>query len=240
MSVFHFRHFDVVNDRSAMKVNTDGVLLGALMTLPREGRMIDVGTGTGTIALMAAQRCPSARVDAIDLDEASAEEASINFSASPWPERLRAHNMSLDEYDASLEGERDVFDAVFSNPPYFDDSLLNPDERKSDARHTSTMSYREILAFAEKYLKADGRVAFVLPSEEEKRLCREARSRGFFLGRIVRIRTTPKKQPRRIVAEFTRLRSEQVAEEELVLMDPAKENQRTREYADLMSDFYTN
>ena len=240
MSIFHFKHFDVVNDRSAMKVNTDGVLLGALMVLPEGGRMLDVGTGTGTIALMAAQRCAHAVVDAIDIDEPSASEAAANFAASPWAERLHAHNLSLDAYEESLAGEAEVFDAIFSNPPYFDNSLVNPDERKTDARHTSSMSYREILAFAEKYLKEEGRVAFVLPSEEEKRLCREARSRGFFLERIVRVRTTPKKQPRRMVAEFTRTRREQAVEEDLVLMDPTKENQRTREYADLMSDFYTN
>lgn len=240
MGVFHFRHFDVVNDRSAMKVNTDGVLLGALMSLPQSGRLLDIGTGTGTIALMAAQRSPGANVDAIDIDEPSAGEAAQNFSASPWADRLTAHHASLEEFDSSLpEGER-IFDAIFSNPPYFDNSLVNPDERKTDARHTASMSYRDILEFAQRHLKDDGRVAFVLPSEEEDRLCREARSRGFFLSRMVRIRTTPKKQPKRMVAEFSRVRCTQSIEEVLTLVDPTKENQRTVEYADLMSDFYIN
>ena len=144
MGVFQFKQFNVVNERSAMKVNTDGVLLGAVMTL-NEGdrRLLDIGTGTGTIALMAAQRMAGIPgqagndrfiIDAIDIDEPSATEAAMNFEQSPWAESLRAHNMSLDQFAASCS---ETYDLIFSNPPYFENSLTAPNERKSTARHTS-------------------------------------------------------------------------------------------------------
>ena len=140
MSVFRFKKFSVVNERSAMKVNTDGVLLGAAMTiLPDDSLLLDIGTGTGTIAMMAAQRLAdmgvsTVRIDAIDIDEPSASEAAANFRNSPWADSLTVHNLSLDDYAADFA---ETYDLIFSNPPYFEDSLTAPDIRKSTARHTS-------------------------------------------------------------------------------------------------------
>ena len=174
MGTFRFKRFEVVNERSAMKVNTDGVLLGAAMTiLPEDRCMLDIGTGTGTIALMAAQRVAdhvgmeashgNIRIDAVDIDEPSATEAAKNFANSPWAECLHAHNMSLDAFAATdqMDGYAPVqkYDLIFSNPPYFEDSLTAPDERKSTARHTSEgLSYRDIFEFAKERLTGDGRV----------------------------------------------------------------------------------
>jgi len=231
MSVFHFKQFDVINEKSAMKVNTDGVLLGALMTVKDEDRnMLDIGTGTGTIAMMAAQRHPSAKVTGIDIDAPSAEEAAKNFAASKWSSRLEALNVPLQSF-----GPAEPLDLIFSNPPYFDNSLTNPDERKSDARHTESLSYREILAFASSHLADGGRVAVVLPAEEEARLLREARSRSLFLFHLVRVRTTEKKQPRRIVAEFSSVRIDDPSIEVLTIQEAGS---YTEEYLTLLKDFY--
>lgn len=265
MGVFRFKKFEVVNERSAMKVNTDGVLLGAAMTIkPADRYLLDIGTGTGTIALMAAQRLslcscdegPVARriersispvlceaeptgnrtlcLHAIDIDEASATEAEANFRNSPWHDHLHAFNMSLDEFARSGDGTE--YDLIFSNPPYFEDSFNAPEERRNNARHTSTgLSYREILDFASEHLSDDGRVALVLPAETELALCRHARMDGLHLFRILRIRTVPRKAPSRIIAEFSRKRTDATEDRILTIQNEGK---YTEEYLSLMQDFY--
>ena len=236
MGTFRFKRFEVVNERSAMKVNTDGVLLGAAMTIRPEDRcMLDIGTGTGTIALMAAQRISgnAIRIDAIDIDEPSATEAAMNFANSPWAECLHAHNMSLDAFAASDDQK---YDLIFSNPPYFEDSLTAPDERKSTARHTSEgLSYRDIFEFAKERLTDSGRVSLVLPADQEAALCRYARMCGLHLFRILRVRTVPRKSPSRMIVEFSRQRCETVKEELLTIQN---EGQYTQEYLSLTHDFY--
>ena len=240
-----------------MKVNTDGVLLGAAMTL-HEGdrRLLDIGTGTGTIALMVAQRLAeitghadddhaSSRterdtagnegvmIDAIDIDEPSATEAAMNFKQSPWADSLCAHNMSLDQFAAACSG---TYDLIFSNPPYFENSLTAPNERKSTARHTSDgLSYRDIFAFASEHMSDNGRVSLVLPADQEHDLCRHARMMGFHLFRILRVRTVPRKAPVRMIAEFSRQRALCPVEELLTIQDSGN---YTSEYLSLTRDFY--
>lgn len=235
MSVFRFKKFEVVNERSAMKVNTDGVLLGASMTIrPEDKRFLDIGTGTGTIALMAAQRsCADAKVDAIDIDEPSASEAAANFANSPWSESMAAFNMSLDEFAKETLA---MYDLIFSNPPYFEDSLTAPDERKSTARHTSDgLSYRDIFDFASERLVPSGRVSLVLPADQERELCRYARMSGFHLFRILRVRTVPRKTPTRIIAEFARERCDLPSDNILTIQNEGK---YTQEYLSLTHNFY--
>lgn len=227
---FKFKQFDVRNEASALKVGTDAVLLGAAMTIRTDDRrLLDIGTGTGVIALMAAQRHPSARIDAIDIDSASAEEAALNFAESPWAERLHAQHLSLSAFRPDA-----TFDLVFSNPPYFDESLRNPDPRESEARHTQSLSYRDICAFCAEQLSPEGRLALILPAETEKTLVRTAASFGLYLSRIVRIRTVERKPFKRIIAEFSRERT-MPQECSLTLQ---KEGKRTQEYASLTEDFY--
>lgn len=264
MGVFRFKKFEVVNERSAMKVNTDGVLLGAAMTIkPADRRLLDIGTGTGTIALMAAQRLSQAnighpdkpsislcsceadlmagqtvpkipQIHAIDIDEASATEAEANFRNSPWTGHLHAFNMSLDEFARSGDGTE--YDLIFSNPPYFEDSFNAPEERRNNARHTSTgLSFREILDFASEHLSDEGRVSLVLPAETEHALCRHARMDGLHLFRILRIRTVPRKAPSRIIAEFSRKRIDTPEDRILTIQNEGK---YTEEYLSLMRDFY--
>ena len=291
-SIFRFKRFSVVNEYSAMKVNTDGVLLGAIMAiLPEDRKFLDIGTGTGTIALMAAQRVlgipdqvgddgvvteddgvivrnDSVRVgddgvvvgdeitgvvviDAIDIDEPSATEAAVNFRNSPWSDILRAHHASLEDFAALIaepcapagpdtgESSSDScpgYDLIFSNPPYFDNALQAPEERRNNARHTSTgLSYREILDFAADHLTSTGRVAMVLPADTEHDLTRHARMCGLHLHKITRIRTVPRKAPSRIVAEFSRQRTDAPQDTILTIQDSGE---YTSEYLGLMHEFY--
>ncbi len=243
MGIFHFKKFSVRNESSAMKVNTDGVLLGAVMTIVPEDRfLLDVGTGTGTIALISAQRCAALHdvaaireicIDAIDSDSPSAAEAGDNFAASPWAEVLRAHNMSLDEFAGATDKK---YDLIFSNPPYFDCSLQAPQLRRNAARHTASgLSYRELLEFAANRLSDTGRLAVILPADQEKSLLRHARMCGLFLFRITRIRTVPRKADSRIIAEFSGSRCAAPSFESLVIQNEGK---YTDEYISLTKDFY--
>lgn len=253
MGIFRFRHFSVENVESAMKVNTDGVLLGALMTVrPSDMTSLDIGTGTGTIALMAAQRLSglngriqdvpdmspdsdagTARIVAIDIDEASALEAGRNFAASPWPGMLEAVHSSLADFRTS--GAYTCFDHIFSNPPYYDLSLGAPDLRRNAARHTESLSYRDLIACAADIMADDGILSVILPADSELWLMRHARMSGLYPFRIVRIRTTERKKPSRIVVEFYRKRQDTPADSLLTIHDGPS---YTQEYMDLTRDFY--
>ena len=141
--------------------------------------------------------------------------------------------MSLEEFAASCEGQ---YDLIFSNPPYFEDSLTAPDERKSTARHTSEgLSYRDIFDFAAKRLSEKGRVSLVLPADQETAVCRYARMSGLHIFRILRIRTVPRKAPSRMIVEFSRSRSEVPQDNVLTIQNEGK---YTQEYLSLMRDFY--
>ena len=208
MSEFRFKRFCIDNTASALKVGTDSVLLGSLMSITgEERRLLDIGTGTGVVAIMAAQRLADAgaaypEITAIEIDAPSAEEAERNFKGCPWSQMLSARHCALQDFRSPGE-----FDLIFSNPPYFDESLRNPDPRESRARHTESLSYREVLAFASEKLAPQGRVAMILPAESETAVRRCAAGFDLNTSRVVRIRTSSKKPARRIVVEFTRTRS---------------------------------
>lgn len=233
MEVFRFKRFEVRNERSAMKVNTDGVLLGASVSLnASDRRILDIGTGTGTIALMIAQRLADMNAEyiikGIDIDEPSTQEARDNFASSPWAASLSAeHHPLVDEEDAG-------WGLIVSNPPFFDNSLKAPDERRNAARHDDSLSYREIMEFASRSLADEGRLALILPCDQEKELLRYGRSFSLFPFRLVRVRTTARKAPMRLIAEFVKGRCD-MREEELVLQEG---NERSTAYKELTKEFY--
>lgn len=235
-SVFRFRRFEVRNEASALKLGTDAVLLGTAMTvLPSDVRLLDIGTGTGVIALIAAQRLSDMTggsgfmIEAIDIDAPSAGEAGLNFADAPWRASLSVSNVALGDFIPS-----EPYDLIFSNPPYYDNSLLNPDAREATARHTESLSYREICAFASEWLAPEGRLSLILPYDCSAMLRRTAASFGLFPFRLVSVRTTAAKQPRRLIAEFSRSRKDP-EESTLTLQDG---NGRTGEYTALTKDFY--
>lgn len=230
---FRFKHFQVNNERSALKVGTDAVLLGAAMSLPdrRPLRLLDIGTGTGVIALMAAQRLGDGfHIDAIDIDAASAEEAAGNFEGSPWAGKLDAVNVPLQDFRPSGS-----YDLIFSNPPFYENSLENPDAREAAARHTGSLSYRDICSFAAENLTPDGTVSLILPAQMELPMMRTAASFGLFPFRIMRVRTTTRKPFSRVVVELGRSRTPVPSIGEIVLQDGPL---RSEAYSALTEDFY--
>ena len=195
---FRFRKFSVRNTLSGLKVGTDAVLLGASVHLQGSpSRILDIGTGTGIIALMLAQRLSDAgltfHITGIDIDAGAFEEASLNFKASSWNDSLKAVHISLQDfadglYNASASGY-DRYDLIVSNPPYYDNSLPSKEEVRSLSRHTESLSYREVMTFAADFLSPDGVLALVLPSDEERNMQRFAASFGLFPSEFVRVRT---------------------------------------------------
>lgn len=177
--MFRFKQFAVRQDRCPMKVGTDGVLLGAWAEVrPGDRRMLDVGTGTGLIALMLAQRS-AAWITAVDIDVECATQAAENFAASPWADRLDAVSVAVQRYDPV-----EKFDLIVSNPPYYVDSLLSPDEGRNTARHAAGLPFGELAAAVVRLLSPGGRFALVLPPVEMQRF------RSAALGRLYPVRWT--------------------------------------------------
>lgn len=237
MGVFRFKRFEVRNELSAMKVNTDGVLLGAAATLDiSDRRILDVGTGTGTIALMLAQRYDDMvtaalpGITGIDIDAPSASEASDNFAGSPWADSLNCIHTSLQDMVPD-----DKFDLIVSNPPYFEKDLQAPESRRNAARHgDSTLSYEDIIAFASKNLSASGRLSLILPSDRRAELVRTAAAYGLRPFRVLGVRTGASKPVTRSIIELSRT-AVTAKEEELVMTEKGR---NTFQYLSLVSDFY--
>ena len=160
--VFRFKQFAVVNDRTAMKVGTDGVLLGAWCPVEGVGRALDAGTGCGVIALMIAQRNHDAVIDAIDIDHDAIQEAALNFGNSPWSERLTAI-----EGDFNAMAAREPYDLIVSNPPFFTNGVLPDGDARTLARHTASLTYRQLIEGAARRLTDDGTLALISPVDAE-------------------------------------------------------------------------
>lgn len=224
---FRFKQFLVRQDLCAMKVGTDGTLLGAWA---RGGeRILDVGSGTGLIALMMAQRFPQAQVTGIDIDEAAVRQSVINVGSSPFAQRITI----LQQACQAMQG---TFDAIVSNPPYFEQSLECPDEQRTLARHTASLSYRELMQSASRMLDEAGEFSLVIPADCKQRLESEASLAGFFKSRECAVRTTPRKAPRRYLLAFRKHAPEAVELTEGVI--ELAQRQRAPWYQQLTHDFY--
>lgn len=195
-----------------MKVGTDGVLLGAWVRLRgTEQHILDIGTGSGVIALMLAQRTeaqPSVTIIGIDIDGASAEEAAANFQASPWAGRMAAFCGDFRGLGADpahpLRFLAFPYDLIVSNPPFFRDALRAPDPRRSDARHTDSLRYSDLIAGAVRNLAPDGRLALTLPADNADAFTAEAAAAGLSLRRRCRVSTLAGHAPVRTLLEFSR------------------------------------
>ena len=197
---FQFKQFTIRQQHCAMKVGTDGTLLGAWAQASAGlCRVLDVGTGTGLIALMMAQRYPEARAIAIDIDEKAVFQAQENVSASPFADRIKVIEADVQTFEDS-----EKFDFIVCNPPFFEDSLVCPDPQRTEARHTVSLGYRQLMASAFRLLKDNGRFSVIIPADCRSRLESEAHLRGFFISRLCSVQTTPVKAPKRYMIEFAK------------------------------------
>jgi tRNA1Val (adenine37-N6)-methyltransferase len=191
--MFQFKQFTIEQELCAMKVGTDGVLLGAWA---KGGpRILDIGTGTGIIALMMAQRYPEAQVTAIDIDEGAVRQAEQNVSQSPFLGRISVLQQAVQEHLGEYE-------SIVSNPPFFIDSLQAPDEQRNMARHTATLSYAELMKAAYRLLADNGEFSVVIPFDYRRRMEDEAVFVGFFPSRVCGVKTTERKPAKRYLLAF--------------------------------------
>ena len=241
---FRFKQFTVWHDRCAMKVGTDGVLLGAWAGQERLGEtqvnhprnILDIGTGSGLIALMLAQRFPKARITGIDCDRDAAMQARENFAGSPWSGRLRAIHTSLQNYCHGPEAASERFGLIVSNPPFYDNTLTNPDSRRCTARHTGGLPHDELLLLSAGLLTGSGVFSLIVPSESERSILRLADRSRLHLHRLTRVYSKPSSRPRRILASFGRQQLPQPLEYSLTLTDT--DGTRSPEHIRLTRDFY--
>ena len=224
---FQFRKFTVYQDRCAMKVGTDGTLLGAWA---RGGSLtLDIGTGTGLVALMMAQRFPASYIVGIDIDREAAGQARENVAASPFARQVSIVAADVKAFNGVL------FDAVVCNPPYFVDSLESPDEQRTLARHTAALTYADLMAAAWRRLTDSGELSLVIPFDCKPRLEQEAALAGFFKVRECAVRTTPRKPPRRYLLAFRKHPCELESTEGIIETQPGI---RSPWYQELTKDFY--
>lgn len=196
--LFHFKHFSVNHDRSSMKVGVDGVLIGSWCSAVGE-RILDAGTGCGVIALMLAQRNPEAEIHAIDVDTCSIEEASENFNNSSWKSRIYSKCISFNDI---VEKEKESFDLIVSNPPFYDSGVSAPSTSREVARHQSSFSPSVLIEGASLLLRNHGRVAMIVPSEYFTHLRELGISKGLVLDRAVYVRNKASNAVKRVMMEF--------------------------------------
>lgn len=228
-SYFRFKQFTVRHDLCAMKVGTDGVILGAWAGLEGTRSILDAGCGSGLISLMLAQRFSMARITAVDIDDGAVIQSDVNFKNSPWAGRL--HVLKADIRNWRPEQN---FDLIVCNPPYFVDSLKAPDLRRNTARHTDTMPHEALLSLAEYCLEPDGELAIILPQGEMEKLLGTAFRYGLTPASKISLFTSEKApNPKRILASLKRLthtESNGCRIHELVIGSP--------QYNEYVKDFY--
>lgn len=228
---FQFKQFTVKQDRSAFRVGTDGVLLGAIADTAGRRSILDVGTGTGLIALMLAQRS-DAEIVALEPHRDSFHQACTNTAQSPWADRIRVVNCSLQDFNPGNM----VFDLVVSNPPWFIDSLRCPDPAKSGARHDDTLSQHELLEGALRLLTDDGILQVIMPVTEGRIFIENALKQKMHCIRITHVSPTQSSLPKRMVISLGR-REAAISENHLAI-EKGRRHEYTPEFIELVKDFY--
>ncbi len=217
-----------------MKVGTDGVLLGAWANTGESKTILDIGTGTGLIAIMMAQRS-SAKVDAVELETAAYRQAVENVERCKWKDRIQVYHQSFQEFSEKCKQE---YDLIVTNPPYFSSSLHAPDKERKKARHDNSLDFEEILSGSQKLLSDHGKLSLILPSSKGSRLQEISRNYNLFCTRITHVKPLPSKDPKRVLMEFST--KEKPLNENYLVIENNKRHHFTEEYKELTKAFYLN
>lgn len=230
---FKFKKFVINQDRCAMKIGTDGVLLGAWASLGENpNSILDIGAGTGIIALMLAQRSLAETVDAIEIDENSYEQCVENFEASGWADRLFCYHAGLDEFVEEIE---EKYDSIVSNPPFYSEDVSSGNTSRDIARQNTSLPFDELLKGISKLLADDGTFSSIIPFKEEESFIALGSQFGLFPERITRVKGSSSSEIKRSLIEFS-FEQKEVGVEELVI--EKQRHKYTKEYVNLTKDFY--
>ena len=234
-SLFHFKQFCIMQDHCTMKVNTDGVLLGAWAEVSDAKRILDIGTGTGLVALMAAQRAHEALVVGIEIDEASYLDAVYNAKNSPFSSRLDMVLGSIQEYGKE---EHESFDVIIRNPPFFTGGTFSSNENKANVRHAIKLPHGDLLDAVNRLLSAAGVFTVILPYTEGIKFIELAEKAGLFPIRIAEVRPRPLKPIERLLISLARNNAPVIKEEFSINSDEG--NEYSERMKQLTKDFYIN
>lgn len=229
---FQFKRFSLIQSDFAFKVGTDACLLAAWVPLKSCGTLLDVGTGSGAMALMCAQRADTAQILAVDINPKAVEIAAINFEKSPWSERLKVKEIRFQDFASE---QCQSFDVIICNPPFFKNSLENPSHDKAIARHDNTLTLIDLLTNARSILNPSGGIALVLPFSRKGELLRLSSELGLFVKKMCYVHPIREKDPNRILVLLTNLRTNSLNESFIIR---EKNQSYTPEFLSLMTPFY--
>lgn len=232
--MFSFKKFNIQQDRCAMKIGTDGVLLGAWTPIENNPfSILDIGTGTGIIALMLAQRSHAEQIDALEIDDEAYEQASDNFENSPWNDRLFCFHAGLDEF---VEEPEDEYDLIVSNPPFYAEDYKTENEQRDLARFQDAMPFEDLIKAAALLLSENGIFSVIIPFKEEENFLALAAAYELHPIKITRVKGTPTSEIKRSLLAFGRNESDTILSNELII--ETARHIYTPEYIELTKDFY--
>ena len=231
---FQFKQFRVVQEKSAMKVGVDGVLLGAWTDVTNTNYILDIGTGTGLLALMLAQRT-NANITAIEIEKNAAEEATCNIQNSLWKNQIAIENISFQEFVNTSEMK---FDLIVSNPPFFTNSLNSQNKNRTLARHNNSLPFSELINGAAKLCSINGRFTVIIPFAEAENFITLAKHSGLYLSKSTEIKPKPSKKPNRILMEFSKKKS--TAKYESLIVRTENGSDYSEMHKQLTSEYYFN
>ena len=233
---FKFKEFTIQQDKSAMKVGTDGVLLGAWCTVDTyPDSILDIGAGTGVIALMLAQRSDAMTIDAVEVDADGYEQTVENFEKSDWGDRLYCYNATFQEFADEIADEEERYDLIVSNPPFYTDDFESENASRNKARFTSSLSFEELIFGISKILSENGIFSTIIPFKEEINFIKMAKEHHLFLNKVCRVQGNKKSEVKRSLLAFSFQETE--LEETHLIIELAR-HQYTEDYIQLTKDFY--
>ena len=231
--MFHFKKFSIDDSKAAMKIGTDAVLLGSWVPCGNETRILDIGTGSGILALMMAQRNTDIAIDAVEIDHDASMLAELNVQLSPWPDQVHIFNITIQEF--SLANKHN-YSLIICNPPFFTDSLKAPDMARSTARHNDTLPVKDLLYCTSNLLTESGKAAFIIPADAYENWKNEAANHNLYPTHTTWVKSADNHNPHRVMIVLSQKKQSEIIDNQISIY--SSKNIYSSEYKELTGDFY--